>query len=336
MKKKNAAMLLMILVMIMSVMISGCGAVSNKETAMVSADKAVMTTGSYGNIYEAAPVVEEAKLEMPQEAVEQETVAVEEQAADTLRKLIRNVDMSVETEDFDGLMANIQSKVNALGGYIEQSDVYNGSYTSNYRSRNASLKVRIPSGKLDSFVDLVAVNSNITNKSESVEDVTLQYVDLESHKKALRAEEESLIAMLQKAEKIEDIVVIQSQLTSVRYQIESMESQLRTYDNKIQYSTVWLYVNEVAYYEPYEPKTPGQRIREGFTRNVHNVLDGIENFCIEFVIAIPLIIMALFIIAAGVGVLVVIIKTADKYSRKKKEQSGLTKKEKDKEADADK
>ena len=233
-------------------------------------------------------------------------------------------------------MSNIKSKVDSLGGYIEQSDIYNGSYQSNYRSRSASLKIRIPAQKLDDFVDLVAVSSNITNKSESVEDVTLQYVDLESHKRALRAEEESLIAMLKKAEKIEDIVAIQSQLTSVRYQIESMESQLRTYDNKIQYSTIWLNVEEVAHYEPYEPKTPGQRIREGFTRNVHNVLDGIENFFIEFVIAIPLILVSLFIIAAGIAVLAVIIRVTDKYIKKKKDTPKLAKKEKDKEPDADK
>ena len=62
----------------------------------------------------------------------------------------------------------------------------------------------------------------MTRKSESTEDVTLQYVDLQSHKKALLAEQESLLSMMEQAESIEDIIAINEQLTDVRYQIESM------------------------------------------------------------------------------------------------------------------
>lgn len=330
MKKRSMYLTMALLIAVMSFWMTGCGSSKTADSMSITTESTAGSAGMYDNIYESAPM-EEMKAE---EAVEEEadggTEVTEDQAQrKTARKLIKNVDMSVETESFDALMANIESKVDFLGGYIEQSDVYNGSYQSNYRSRNASLKIRVPAEELDSFVDEVAAQSNITNKSESVEDVTLKYVDLESHKKALRAEEESLIAMLEKAETIEDIIVIQSQLTDVRYQIESMESQLRTYDNKIQYSTVWLNIYEVAQYEPYEPKTAGERISEGFMRNVHNVVDGIENFCIEFIIAIPLIIVAVVIIGLAVAVVVFIIRITDRQARKKREQLELMKKERE-------
>ena len=80
---------------------------------------------------------------------------------------------------------------------------------------------------------------------------------LQSHKKALLAEQESLLSMMEQAESIEDIIAINEQLTDVRYQIESMESQLRTYDNQVDYSTVNLYIDEVERYHARSGKERG-------------------------------------------------------------------------------
>lgn len=216
------------------------------------------------------------------------------------RKLIRDVDMSVETAEFDAFLRTVTERTKEYGGYIEGSNVYNGSYTSDYRSRSADITARIPSKRLDEFIDGISAQANVMSKSESVRDVTLEYVDLESHKKALLAEQESLLLMLEKAETVEDIIAINQQLTDVRYQIESMESQLRTYDNQIDYSTVWLSVSETAYYEPYEEKGAWERISSGFSENVHRVGRFFKNFGIEFVIALPIIVPVALVIAAAV------------------------------------
>lgn len=288
-------------------MLTGCGAADKtaeyaESPVEMVAEDAAMDGGIYEN---AAAAAEEQKAEGAQEAAADR---VQEQN----RKLIRNVDMTVETEDFDTLVSHVEQKVTSLGGYIENSSIYNGSYTSEYRSRSAQITARIPADKLDSFVEDVAAQSNITNKSESVEDVTLQYVDLESHKKALLAEQESLLAMLENAESTEDIIVINEQLTQVRYQIESMESQLRTYDNKISYSTVYLSVEEVEQYIPYKPKTAGERISEGFVRNLRRVGNGLVNFGIEFIIALPIIVAVLVIGGLLLALVFAIIKASDK------------------------
>lgn len=63
----------------------------------------------------------------------------------------------------------------------------------------------------------------MTYDSKTTEDVTLEYVDTESHLKALKTEEETLLALLEKAEKLSDVFEIQEELTNVRYQIESYE-----------------------------------------------------------------------------------------------------------------
>lgn len=295
--------------------IGGCG--SSGSGNEMAADTAASVTaeaagGAWdGGIYESAAIVEEAGYE--------ETDAAET-VQDQSRKLIKNVDMSVETEEFDQLIYNVEQKVAELGGYVEQSNVYNGSYTSNYRSRSASITARIPAQKLDQFVTDVADQSNVIRKNESVEDVTLQYVDLDSHKKALQAEQESLLAMLEQAESIEDIITINEQLTDVRYRIESMESQLRTYDNKINYSTVYLDVTEVEQYEPYVAKSTSERISEGFMKNLRRVGDGIANFFIEFVIALPLIVTAAVIIGILALLVFAISRASEKSAAKRREK----------------
>ena len=76
-------------------------------------------------------------------------------------------------------------------------------------------------------------NGNITNKSETTQDVTLQYSDLESRKKSLTVEQERIWALLEKADTLESVIALEERLSEIRYQLESMESQLRLYDNQV-------------------------------------------------------------------------------------------------------
>lgn len=239
--------------------------------------------------------------------------------AEQARKLIRDVDMSVETAEFDGFLKMVSERTREYGGYIEGSSVYNGSYASDYRSRSADITARIPSERLDAFVDGISAQANVMSKSENVRDVTLEYVDLESHKKALLAEQESLLSMLEKAETIEEIILINQQLTDVRYQLESMERQLRTYDNQIDYSTVRLTVSETAYYEPHEEKGAWERISNGFSENMQRVGRFFKNLGIEFVIALPILIPAALMIAAVFLLLRWLIARSGKKQKKMRE-----------------
>lgn len=218
------------------------------------------------------------------------------------RKLIKTVNLSAETEQFDVLVPALEQRVAALGGYIEEMSSYNrgGNYSADYigvkHLRYASMTIRIPKENLDTFLSTVAEQSNIVSRSESVTDVTLQYVDLESHKKALTTEQDRLLELMERAETVEDIITIESRLSDVRYWIESMESQLRTYDNKIDYSTVYLSIDEVEQYTPTETTTVWQRISSGFMDSLQGVGRGLSNFAIWFVIHLPYIVVWVIII----------------------------------------
>lgn len=266
---------------------------------------------------EAPEMTEDAEWDMATEEVGSASGSTETpQVQDTNRKLIKNVDMDVETEEFDILLDKMEKKVDSLGGYIESSYTYNGSSYYGSNNRNASMTIRIPAEKLDDFLSEVAESSNVISRNDSVTDITLQYVDMESHKKALLAEQDRLLELMEQVETIEDIITLESRLSEVRYQIESMESQLRTYDNQVSYSTIYLNINEVTKLTPVKEQSTWEKISTGFVESLYGVGTGILNFIIRFIISLPY----LVVWAIVIFVIVLIIKLIRKSMKKRKEK----------------
>ena len=205
------------------------------------------------------------------------------------RKLIRNVSMNVETDEFDALVTELQIKITQLGGYVEQSDMSGSRMDGSGKPvpRFADMTVRIPVSQMNSFVRTVETNGNVTDKSESTQDVTLQYSDLESKKKSLEIEQEKLWEFLEKAESIDTVITLQQRLSEIRYQLESMESQLRLYDNQVDYSTVSLSIREVNTFTPTSPESAGTRISKGFSNNFKAFKTITANFLIGMIVTIP-------------------------------------------------
>lgn len=216
------------------------------------------------------------------------------------QKLIKTVDMNVETKAYDDMLSALSQQIESCGGYVENMNSYNGSIYSNYRSsRNAELVIRIPADHLEGFLDEVSQMSNVVRRNDNVENVTLEYVDLESHKEALQVEQERLLELLKTAKNLEDIIRIEERLSTVRYQLESMESQLRTYDNQINYSTVNLYIEEVQELTPVVKQTVGERIAEGFMDSLNSIGDGFVELVIWIIVNSPiLLVWAVIIVVA--------------------------------------
>ena len=226
----------------------------------------------------------------------------------TNRKLIRNISLDVETQDFLTLISTVTNRVKALGGYIEDSNIYNGSNYSGEAQRYATMTLRIPSAQADTFLTEVADQSNITQQNENVNDVTLDYVDLDSHKRVLQAELDNMMEMLEATNDIDDMITIENRISNLRYQIESMESQLRTYDNKVDYTTVKLHVTEVQELteivepEPEPDPTTWDRIADGFSDNLNRVITTFTDLLVWFLSNLPSLLVWAIIIFIGVKI----------------------------------
>ena len=173
--------------------------------------------------------------------------------------------------------------------------------------------MRIPANQLNSFLERVKGVSNVISMNQDVRDVTLSYTDLESHKKSLLTEQERLLALLENADNMEDIITIEERLSEVRYSIESMESQLRVMDNQVDYSTVYIDITEVKELTVVDPETDGERMVRRFKENIYDIGYGFKEFGIGFVIALPYLVVWAVIIL----IIVLIVRGIIKHNKKK-------------------
>jgi len=228
----------------------------------------------------------------------------------TDRKLIRKVSMSAETENLDELLKNLSQRIRELSGYVESRNIHNGSPNASTRHRSAELVIRIPADQLDLFITHVEGVSNIVSTQETSDDITLQYVATESRLKVLRAEEERLLAFMEQAKTIPELLEIEARLTQVRSELETITSQLNVYDNLVSYGTVRLSVTEVQEYTVVEEEpTLWDRIATGFTGSIRNlgvILSGLLVFAIS---ALPYLVIP--------GILLILILVLSRRKKKK-------------------
>lgn len=295
---------LFVLVLVAILLLTGCGAGS--------------VTSEAGERYDAEGGYTYAAADEKADAAEGLTSTSQsgESTVPVGQKLIRTVDLTVETEAMDDLLSQVQATIAQLGGYVENRNVYNGGVGSR-KSRWANLTIRIPAEKLDQFVTHVSESSNVTNHSETTKDVTLSYVGTESRIKALETEEARLLELMASAKDLKDLLTLEEKLTDVRTELERHKSQLRVYDNQVNYATVHLNVQEVVEYtvveEPEPEPTFWERLWNGFAGGFKNVWLILKGLAVFIVSAIPYLIIPGGITAA------ILIPRAVRRKRKKQQ-----------------
>jgi len=235
--------------------------------------------------------------------------------ADTARKLIKSVSMNLETKEFDAFLSDLYARIESVGGYIQSSNVNGGKYSRyDYYERNAHVTARIPADRLDSFCDGVAGTANVVSRREETDDVTLQYYDTESHMKALRSEYDTLVGILEKCTKLEDVISVQGRITEVLYQIESYKTTLNNYDNLVSYSTVTMSIAEVQVETIVTEQTVGERIVTGLSESLRNIREDSEDLLVSFLANLP------YLLIWGVIILGVVlaVRAGLRHTRKKR------------------
>ena len=296
MKMRRFLSALLVLLLLLS--LTACGGSAKSEA---------MDMNAAGDMYDDAPAEEAPELGR--------TGSASTTALPADRKLIRTIHIDAETEDLTSLLDDLSARIAELGGYVEAKNLRNGSTYGGYVRRNLNMTVRIPAENADAFLENVSENTNVVSSSENIDDVTLQYVDTESHVKALETEQARLMELLEQAKTLEEILKIEDRLTDVRYELERYASYLRTLENQISYATVNLSITEVKEYTPVveEEPTAWQRIAEGFGRSIKDIGKGAKEFFIWVVVNSPYL-----VIWGAVGTGIVLLLRKRKIRRSKK------------------
>ncbi|MEO8540013.1 MAG: DUF4349 domain-containing protein [bacterium] len=167
-------------------------------------------------------------------------------AIDPSRKIIFTASMALNAADVGRTFTDASGLAKSNGGYVEKSAFSNDTLDSTRRS--ASLTIRVPVANYDSLVASLRTLSGATVSSEgsNSNEVTGQYIDLQSNQRNLERTEEQYLELLKQAKTIQEVLTVQDRLTSVRGQIEQIQGRLKVLDGQTEFATVNLTISPVA------------------------------------------------------------------------------------------
>ena len=144
-------------------------------------------------------------------------------AIPTERMIVRNGDISLMVEDVVNARDDIEKLAAGVGGWVVNSNIYGEE-----EEMRGWISIRIPSDKFDqALVELRALAVRVTSESTSTQDITEEYVDLQSRLKNAEATEGQYLALLEQAEEVEDILSIYEALSRIRYEIEQIKGRMQ-------------------------------------------------------------------------------------------------------------
>ena len=156
------------------------------------------------------------------------------------RLVIQNVDMSIVVVDPKARMKEIGDLAVEMGGFVVSSNLYQSSYgPNNIEVPEGSMTIRIPSESLDEALEKIKEDTvDITYENRSGEDVTNQYVDLQSRLSAKQDAEAKLLEIMDDALDAEDVLAIYLQVQNIQTEIEVLKGQIKYFEESAALSAV--------------------------------------------------------------------------------------------------
>lgn len=279
--------LVLIAVLAMAALISGCGAVSYympEEAGYDYMDSDAYAPAEYAMDDEAGRGTENKVLDS--------TVGEA-----SVRHVIRNGSISLVVDNTRDTVREVTKLVNEKGGIVSSSYIYEvreGQY-------HADLTLRVPVNLFESTMEQLETYGKVTRSDTGMDDVTMHYIDLQSRLANQEAQEARLVEILDMAETVEEVLEVERELTRVRGEIESMSAQLTHLADQVTFSTIYIALREetipTGTISPSPFHNLGQRIVDTFTGSINVVLSVVSFMVLAFAALIPAFILLGIIVA---------------------------------------
>ncbi|MFC0559651.1 DUF4349 domain-containing protein [Halalkalibacter alkalisediminis] len=213
--------------------ILGC---SNQDQSTES--RALSMDGGTEDSYKAVSNMKEMDMEMEM-AADDGALLTTDFSSD--RMVIHHGNILIEVNDYLKARNEIQGKVKSIGGYVVESYYHEGIDG----QLNGSMIVRVPKGDFQPLLEHLATQQwKVIEQQTSGNDVTEEFVDLESRLKAKRVVEERLLGFMDKADNTENLLKISNELATVQAEIEQMLGRKQYIENQVEFSTVSIHIQE--------------------------------------------------------------------------------------------
>lgn len=298
MSKKRLAVILSFFLFL-----TGCSGGSEESKSM---DEMKADSGSLDN----AKSEEIAFLDGEEDSSAEEISADDEKAkvnsagAAINRMVIFNAEMALRVENYDKARNALEQKANSYNGYIVQSS------SSRYddEQQSGTMTFRIPQENFQAFLnDAEGLAVKVNNRQVSGQDVTEEYVDIESRLKSKRAVEARLLEFMKQAQKTEDLLKISSDLANVQEEIEQIAGRKKFLENQTAFSTVTINLEENTVSVPKidnDGLNTWQKIKKQFAENINILLSAGSGIIVFLVGNLPI----LLIVGSIVAVIIYLVR----------------------------
>ncbi len=202
------------------------------------------------------------------------------------RLVIKNASLTITVDDPEVTIAEITALADALGGHVVSSNTYQTYANNGVRVPEGSINIRVPSESLNDALERIKEDAvEVENENVSGEDVTDQYVDLQSRLKAKKAAEAKLLEIMEQADTTEDTLNVYAQLQVIQSDIEVLTGQINYYERSAAMSSISVMVIATEKSKPIE--IGGWELGETASEAVQDLIDyiqGFTRFMIRFII----------------------------------------------------
>lgn len=162
-------------------------------------------------------------------------------AAEVDQKIIKTGYLDLAVDDVGETASKLSALATGKGGFVQETSVSERADGTHF----GNVTVRVPSEQFEStMTEIKAYAASVTTESSQGQDVTEQFTDLEAQLRNAKAQEEEYLKILERATTVEEILQVQSYLSSVRYTVESLEGRIQYLENRTSYSTISVAMSE--------------------------------------------------------------------------------------------
>lgn len=287
-KKRYVFSLFVILV----VMVSACSSNSkDSNEAKTDYEASTSDSGAFMDTYANDDMDDDG------DSVEESEALREENGETNLanRMIIHRANLSIKVKNLDKSQQSIETKVKKFGGYIVDSNVYR----ENNEDVSGYMTVRIPEKDFQRFLtDTEEEAAEVIERLVSGQDITEDYVDLQSRLKSKKVVEERLLSFMKEAKKTEDLLTISYDLAKVQEEIEVITGKMKYYENQVSFSTIEIHMFESGVKIPeLENKNldTWEKTKKQFATSINFILTAGSGIVIFLVGNLPIILILLLV-----------------------------------------
>lgn len=201
-----------------------------------SAESATVTAGGQDQKTDANKTGTAKNLGTEQGAEQPSGFTGSDVAAGLNKKLIYRANLNMEVKDYASAQSDVRNMITLAGGYIIEFSENMSEY-----EKGGTFILKVPASGFSSFLDnLEKIKNENIQQSITGQDVSEEYVDLESRLKAKQLMENQYIEFMKKATKSADLVAFANQLGAIQEEIEQIKGRMRYIDQNVSFSTVEL------------------------------------------------------------------------------------------------